>query len=513
MSVKSVAQSAIILTAAGLATRVLGFVYRIYLSNAIGAEGMGLYQLIMPVYSLAWSVSCAGFTTAISKLTAAEKARGGYGNIWRIIKICVLISTVIAVSLSYVLYFFASQTALFFFKDERVILPLKVLALCFPAMAAGSCLRGFFYGMRESVVPAINQVLEQCVRMAVIFFIAQYFIPHGLTYACAACVIGIVAEEVFSFLFVFASYRKFKQSCRFEQKPSLSYKNALKMILAICLPLAGNRISGSLLGALENTLMPQRLAIFSGSGADAMASFGKLSGMAMPLIFFPSAFLSSVSVSLLPVISEAHATNNMKRINRTVSKTILFTAVVGIGAAGLFTVFSREMGSAVYNQDIGHYLRILGVMCPFLYIQMTISGILNGLGFQVFIFRNSLLSSIITILFVYFYVPVKGVDGFLLGWFVSLLITCALDLYKLKKNVIIGINFSDLIIKPLLSSFLASLAARLLAIHFLFEKFGRLAGLIIAVILICGLYAGLIVVTGCVMPEDIRIIFPAKKRK
>lgn len=510
MSKKSVVESAIILTVAGIITRVLGFVYRIYLSNIIGAEGMGLYQLIMPVYSLAWSIACSGFTTTISKLTAEEKAKGEHGNIYRILKLCVLISTSIAVVLSYILYFFASFIAVTFFKDDRVVLALRVLSLSFPFMAAGSCMRGYFFGMRESVVPAVNQVLEQIVRMSVIFFLASYFIPYGLTYACTVCVIGIVAEEAFSLLYIFIAYRNNKTKNKFTKKPSLSLRKTLLTVFAMALPLAGNRISGSLLATLENVMMPQRLAMFTSSKTNAMVAFGQLSGMAMPLVYFPSAFLTSLSVSLIPVISEAAITKNYKKINRAVSKTILFSSVIGIGAASLFVVFADELGLVIYNQDIGSYLTILGLMCPFLYIQMAISGILNGLGHQVFVFRNSLLSSVITILFIYFLVPIKGVNGFLAGWFISLIITCILDLNMLYKSVKLNIDLVNWFAKPLVSGLAASLVMRLAAKKYLYGIFGDLTGLITAIVLICVFYAAFVIATGCVSADDIRIIFPRK---
>lgn len=513
MSKKSIIESAVILTVAGLITRILGFVYRIYLSNVIGAEGMGLYQLIMPVYSLAWSIACSGFTTTISKLTAQEKAKGEHGNIGRILKICVLISSCIAIILSYILYFFASDIASYFFKDERIILSLRVLSLCFPFMAAGSCIRGYFFGMRESFVPAVNQVLEQIVRMSVIFFLASYFVPYGLSYACAVCIIGIVAEEAFSFLYIIITYKSFKSKNKLYKKPSLSAKSALAIIMAMALPLAGNRISGSLLSMLENVLMPQRLAMFTGSKTNAMVAFGKLSGMAMPLVYFPSAFLTSLSISLVPVISEASAVKNFKKINRTVSKTILFSSVVGVGAATLFIVFAEELGIAIYNQDIGGFLTVLGFMCPFLYIQMTVSGILNGLGHQVFIFRNSLLSSVITILFIYFFVPETGVNGFLIGWFISLIVTSVLDLNKLNKTVELDIDFVNWFLKPLVSGLAASLVVRLAAKKFLFAYMGMLPGLIASVLLICVLYAAAIIATGCVSAKDLSIIFPKKRKK
>lgn len=513
MSKRTVIESALILTAAGFITRILGFVYRIYLSNTIGAEGMGLYQLIMPVYSLAWSIACSGFTTTISKLTAEEKAKGQHGNIGRILKICVSISTVIAIILTFVLYGMAGFVAQAFFKDERLLLSLRILALCFPFMAAGSCIRGYFFGMQESMVPAVNQVLEQIVRMSIIFALITRFPHSDLAVTCAICVIGIVAEEIFSFAYIYISFKRRRRKSRVKSLPTYSVSKSLAIIGAMALPLAANRICGSLLAAIEDILIPQRMTLYTSSKTNAMVAFGQISGMAMPLIYFPSAILHAISVSLVPAISESAATGNFKKINITISRVMLFSTIIGIGAASLFVVFSSELGLIIYNQDIGHMLFILGFMCPFLYIQMTLGGILNGLGYQVFIFRNSLLSSIINIAFIYFLVPVKGTDGFILGWFVSLLIVCVLSLEKLNKSISLDIQIVNWFIKPILAAAGPALAMRLFAKKYLFVLFGERIGLLIAVLTLAVLYLLLILATGAIKISDITAILNVQKVK
>ena len=92
MSRKNIITGTLILTCANLITKCMGFFYRVFMSNAIGAEGMGLYQLILPLYMLAWSITSAGFTTTISHLAAQEYIRGQNGNIGRIVKQAVCLS-------------------------------------------------------------------------------------------------------------------------------------------------------------------------------------------------------------------------------------------------------------------------------------------------------------------------------------------------------------------------------------------------------------------------------------
>lgn len=512
---KGILASALILTLASIFTRILGFVYRIYMSNTIGAEGMGLYQLIMPVYALAWSISCSGITTTVSKLVAQENAKKNYGNVQRILKQALTLSLGLSIATSLVLFVFAETFAISFFRDERTILSLKILAFSFPFMAAGSCIRGYFFGLQDSKVPAISQVFEQCVRMAVIFLLANRLMPLGLVYASATAIIGVLAGEVLSFLLVFYYYKRNKTSSH-TQHPTLTPMQSFTMIVTMSLPLTAHRATGSLLLTFEDILIPQRLQMFGYSSTEAMTIFGQITGMAMPLIFFPSALLTSLSTSLVPVISEAVTVKNTKRITYTVEKAIAFTSFIGMGAAAVFVVFHRELGMAIYNQDIGLMLLILGFMCPLLYLQVTISGLLNGLSEQLFIFKNSLLSSLINLFFIYFFIPHYGILAFMAGWFVSLVITCTLSIIKIQKSIGIRFHTSKWLVLPLISATAAGMVTNLITHRFIFPYFTNLYALFVSCLFLGVFYVIASILTGSITIEDIKSLvnglIPKSKR-
>ncbi|MCL1787411.1 MAG: stage V sporulation protein B [Defluviitaleaceae bacterium] len=501
---KRILTGALILTLAGVATRLLGFVYRIYMSNLMGAEGMGLYQLIMPVYALAWSISCAGFNTTVSKLTAQERAKGEYGNMSRMLRQSVAITTALGLALSAILYFGAEFLAVHFFNDSRTLLPLRILSFAFPFMAAGTCMRGYFIGLQEAKIPAINQVLEQLVRMLVVYLLAARFVPRGLEYAAAVALGAIVAEEIFSCIFVFTAYKRHRKKRRPKTTATLSGGQILTLIMAMALPLTGNRVAGSLLSAWENVLIPSRLQMFGLSAAEAMSEFGRITGMAMPLIFFPTAVLTALSVTLVPAVSEAVASRDLRGVSALASKSLLFAAITGMGATALFMFFSHELGLAIYNQPIGLMLRLLGIMCPFIYMQIVISGVLNGLGCQMFIFRNSLLSSAISIGFIYVLVPRLGLVGYILGWLVSLLVVIALGLYKVRQYMALDMEYSRWMLKPLLAATAAGLVARVAATRWLLAAAGLRMGLVVSVGILLLVYLCGVLLTGCISKEELR---------
>lgn len=472
MAKNNLVTGALILTAASFITRILGFIYRIYMSNLIGAEGMGLYQLIFPIYMLAWTISASGISLSVSKLVAQENAKREYGNMNRIIKISVLLSVGIGTIISIFIYTFAPWIATSIIKEERTLLSLQILSSCVPFMAAASSIKGYFYGMQEMAKPAISQVLEQITRMLVIFFLASLFIPKGLSYACALSVLGMCVGELISFLYIFIAYRRNKNRKKMLKKPSLNLLQSYTALLAMAIPLTGNRFVTSLLSSIENIMIPIQLQLFGLSNTEAISIYGQFSGMAMPLIFFPSMLTCSLSTALVPAVSEAKAINNTRQIHRTVSKSIHFTCLIGIGATCLFAVFSKELGLSVYKQaDVGDMLYSMAWICPFFYLQSTLAGILNGLGQQVSTFKNNVIGSIVSISFIYYFVPKFGFKGFLWAVIVSSIIITLLHLRKVLKYTSITLELSKWVIKPTLAAVASALTAKYFMNNYLLIRF------------------------------------------
>ena len=232
-----------ILAGANILTKCMGFFYRIFMSNYIGAEGMGLYQLILPLYTLAWSITAGGFTVTVSRLTAREHARGENGSIGRIVKQSASLCLLLSILLSCFLFWGADWIALHVLQESRTALSLRLLAFAIPFMSVGSCLRGFFQGLQQMTVPAFSQILEQLLRIGSIYLLAGIFVPRGLAYACFAAV----------------CLHK-KRRWKFIRKPAISSGACFSLILSMAIPLSAIRITGSLLSTLENILIPQRLA-------------------------------------------------------------------------------------------------------------------------------------------------------------------------------------------------------------------------------------------------------------
>ena len=155
----------VILTLTGLLSRLIGFFYRIFLSNVFGAEGMGIYQLISPVLALTFALTVSGIQTAISKYVAAETATRDYKSSFRTLWAGFLLAMALSVVCAACIYLRADYIAAAFLLERRTAPLLRIIALSIPMATVHSCINGYFYGIRKTAVPAISQLAEQLCRV------------------------------------------------------------------------------------------------------------------------------------------------------------------------------------------------------------------------------------------------------------------------------------------------------------------------------------------------------------
>lgn len=506
MSKKSILQGAAILTAANLITRLMGFFNRVYMVDAIGVEGMGLYQLVIPIYLLSWSITSSGFSTAVSRITAAENAKHYVNRINKTVCTSVVICIFISLIVSAAMFFGADIIAADIIKESRTAISIQILAFAVPFMAVGSCMRGYFYGLQKHIYPAISQVFEQAVRISCITVLAPMFINKGLEYACAAAVIGVLTGEALSFALTAVCYKLTSKYSTIRKGDSITFGKAALMIISMALPLSGSRITASALSAAENILIPQKLVLFGMSSTKAMEAFGNLTGMALPLIQLPSSFLVAVSAALIPELSAGQATGHNRHTAYVTSQSLKLTIAAAIGFTAVFMLFPDKICMLVYgNRELGKLLIRLAVMCPFMYVHITLAGILNGLGCHSFIFVSNIIASVINLIFIYFVMPIYGIDAFIIGMTVGMLITTVMGIHEIKKQIPSLVFYPKDIFIPLSCAVLSFSAIRF--IYSLFDD----SSIIPFICLFCIMYTVLLIFSGIISITELKELIYKKK--
>lgn len=426
----------IILTLTGLISRLIGFFYRIFLSNVFGAEGMGIYQLTAPVLALSFALTVSGMQTAISKYVANESSSKDYRSSFSTLLVGFLFAMLLSILCAAGIYAFSEQIAVSFLLEARTAPLLRIIALSIPMATVHSCINGYFYGIRKTAIPAFSQLAEQICRVGSVYLIYLLCQRQNMTPTISFAVVGLVIGESASMLVSLiailarvhhlshrlspSSFLLAKISCKSSASPYPSYRKILKKLLALSLPLSANRIVLNLLQSIEAIYIPNKLMQYGLSNADALGVYGVLTGMSLPLILFPSAITNSISVLLLPIVAEAEDTGNHSAIRRAIRKSFQYCLLLGFGCTAFFLLFGRLAGELLFHSPLaGSFILTLSFICPFLYLVSTLGSILNGLGKTGLTFLYSVLSLLLRLLFVFFAIPRYGIKGYLWGMLAS----------------------------------------------------------------------------------------------
>ncbi len=423
----------LLLTFASILSRFIGCFYRIFLANTIGAEGMGIYQLIFPIYSICFSLCASGIETAISKLTAAKYATGHSDESSNVLKTGLFLTLTLSLACSFIMFNYAEIISRTFLKDPRCTELLKILAFTIPFGTLQSCFCGYYFGIHKAAVPSAAQLIEQSFRMLAVFLIHKIFLTNQLPISPAIAVFGLVIGEICAFLFTVTCISF--QSKQKQALPLPLFSKYLAEILRLSTPLTLSRISINLLASLESVLIPHALRAYGMDLSNALSVYGILNGMALPFILFPNALTGSISLMLLPVVSESQAGGNLGSLKRTLKKTFSFCLLLGGLFLVFFLIFGNFLGEFIFsNTQAGKFITVLAWICPFLYLNTTLNSVLNGLGRTEITFFIGICSLFIRIGFVVFGIPKLGIHGYLFGLLASQLFVTFWGSFSLRRT-------------------------------------------------------------------------------
>ncbi len=422
--------NAMLLTASGFILRMLGMGFRVVLSAYLGGEGMGLYQLILSLYMVFVSLATAGINVAATRLAAQSLARGqGMGATLRGLCATALAFGTAAMLAQTVL---AGPASRFLLHDARAEAALRVLAPSLPFMAVAGALRGCFLAARRVTPNVMAQLIEQFVRMGVAVAGLRVMAQWGAGYGCAAVVLGNTVSEGGSCGLMLLFAARTQEFRRQRQEPLHPYTQ--RELYEIILPVTGSRLLGSGLQAVESSLIPLTLSLYTGSRAVAMTQYGNLKGMALPLLFFPFSVLSALSGLLMPEITRAHTRGNASETRRLIRWMLTLTGAFSLAAGIGFVMAGPQLAQLVYRDaEVGRYVQILGFVAPFMYLESMVDGVLKGLGEQLATFRYSLFDSVFRIAAIALLLPRYGMIAFLGIMIASNLFTFTLNTRRMLR--------------------------------------------------------------------------------
>ena len=468
LSRSSMLYGTLLLTGTSLVAQVLGFIYRIFLSRLVGAEIMGLYQLLLPVSSVVLSLTAVGLTAAVSNLSAEYAARGNEGAMGAVLRRCLFLFLLLFLPAAGAVVLFCDPISVYLLGDARTQLGLLLLLPCILLTGIENLHKHAFYGAGNIRPPAAVELCEQFIRTGAVLGLLVLFLPQNPERTVGLIVAGMVLCELFSAVtLVVLCRRRMAGLPRVPAEPGLD-----RRICSIAVPIGLTALLGNLMGSANAVLIPQRLVASGCDVSEAMSAFGVLCGMTVPMLAMPTAFIGAMGLVLVPRLARSAALGRMDRIRDRIHKAMLATSVLIMPAMAFLVVLGPTIGRALFREErAGDFILPLSLGMLLSCYQSVLSGVLNGVGKQRAAAWNAILSGAVQLGCTCFLMGLPGVGlrGYVAGFAASSALGLLLNWRQVRRYARMRPRLFQWCTAPALSALLMGLCINLL-FHFLLRS-------------------------------------------
>ncbi|MBP1999003.1 stage V sporulation protein B [Paenibacillus shirakamiensis] len=444
MNRQSFIHGTMILLAAGIINRILGFIPRILLPRIIGAEGVGLYQLGYPFFLVIVTIISGGIPLAVAKLVAEAEIAGKPERTKVILRTSLALSLGAGFLFTFICLFGASWITQYILPDSRVYHTFISMSPMIVIVAVSSVYRGYFQGRQDMIPSASSSIMETLTRILCVLWFSYLLLPMGIEYGAAGAMLGVVAGEIVGMIVLLLQLRRVRSKNHGEEAElegsniaeELTPRKAVHRILGIALPVTGGRLIGSLSYLLESITTARSLALAGVATAVATAQYGALQGMIIPILLLPGALTASLSISLVPSLAEAQARGDMRTIHKRLHQSIKLALVSGAPFAVIMYVMAEPLCVLLYrNSDIAGMLRWMAPFALLIYLQGPLQAALQALDQPGKALRNTLIGAIIKIGLILYLAsnPAFGIYGAVLAIIANVVIVTLLHAYSVAK--------------------------------------------------------------------------------
>lgn len=317
----------IILSISSLVMNIIGMGFNIYISNKIGTEALGVYQLIISIYTFAITLATSGISIAVTHLVSQKLALKEYADVKRITKQSIFLSLVMGTVAMLLLILSSNFLTEQFLHSKISSKSLILIAISLPPLAISSSINGYFSAVTRVIKSASASFIEQFFKIIISIYFFNMILPTSLENACLSLVLGSLLSEFISFVYLVTLYKIDKK--RYKENHSRK-KNYYKDITKISFPIAITSYIRSGLSTLKQMIIPIRLEKSGVSCETALSQYGMITGMVMNLIWFPCLFINVFAGLLIPEYSRLNVLNNNKKINVVTNKIFKITMFFSI---------------------------------------------------------------------------------------------------------------------------------------------------------------------------------------
>ena len=422
---KSIFKAVAVVTIFSIITRALGFLFRIFLSRKLGAEGLGLYQMASSILGIFMTLIASGLPLTTAKLVSKYETNSQLKKRNQAVSSALVVAMIVAVLCSLILFGLKSIWNVVL-TDNRAVELLLILIPSIIFSAIYAIFRGALWGQNNFFCCGLTELLEQIIRFGLtfvmLFSITDMFV--ATKYAAIAFNLTCLCSAIIT-IFIYFKHGKLNFSMG-------EYKNVLKGAL----PVTGIRLANSLVQPLTTIIIPTMLIVAGYTQSEAVASFGVIIGMTFPMLFVPMSIVGSISMVLIPSISSLMAKNEYNSISQNINKSIQVSIFVSMIFIPLYLSVGDLIGLVLYNNALSGVLLQLSAVCVLPITLCNLTGsILNALNLEVKSFVNYIIGSAVLILSLIVFTPIVGINSVIISFFLSMTLITLLNTRKIQKSV------------------------------------------------------------------------------
>ena len=462
----SILKGTIILIVSSIIAKILGALYRVPLIGLIGTNGIGLFQLIFPVYALFLVIASNGLATAISKIVSVRLEKNEYSYINKFLRTSIVFALVVGLIFSVLLILFSFVIANIQGYAEAYICYIAIApSIIFVCLI--SVIKGYFQGLQNMVPSAINQIIEQLTKLIFALLLAKIMIKNGMIYGVLGSLLGITISEMISLAVLFICLIKNKQAKEISKDKTicnLSSFDMIKLLLKESFPIMLGSMILPLVSAVESVLIVFLLSR-AGIGKDvALRVYGLEDGMVGSLINMPIVVAVAISTALLPNLTADFSKRDLQSVKQKCELAIKYVLLISIPCMFIYLVEADKIIYFLYSNGLNstkldqfliatNLLKFSSINIIYLSLLNTLTMILQSASRSFVPVKNLLISSVIKIIlnFVLVTNPVFNIYGLVITDIFCYSLCGLLNLIYIKKIIDIKFNLFKTFVFPSIS--------------------------------------------------------------
>ncbi len=420
-------KSAFILLIGSMITKVLGFVIRIVFTRIIGNDGINLYSLVMPTYSLLIALTQLGLPAAISTIVARGTTRGK-----KVLFSVAPIVLILNLIMMFIIMTSAPVIANTLLDSPEAKYPIMCMAFILPFVSVSSILRGYFFGRQQMMPHTVSNVIEQIVRLIIMIIFLPILAKLGPVYGVSGFILLSVISEFVSILVFLLYLPKNFVINKEDLKPDLG---TAKEVMDLCLPTVSGRIFGNVAYFFEPVILTYVLKHVGYSNQFIVSEYGAYNAYVVPLLMIPSFIVQALATALIPEVSSSYERHDNANIKKRLKQSLILSLVLGLITNTFVFLFPEYILNMVYNTTLGaNYIRVLAFFFIIYNLESPLSSTLQALGYSKLAFRTTTIGVTIKTLVLAIGSLFKiGLYGLILGEILDILAVVGLNIMNVKK--------------------------------------------------------------------------------